>query len=284
VTSVTRHVVRLVAAVLLTAAAGLGVSAPARAASCSTAHGVTVVVDPHELGGGAQAACDAGGSGKSALTQLTDVGHQLTYVQRQPGFVCRIDGVPSSDPCVNTPPSDAYWSLWWSDGKSGTWVYSSAGAGSLTVPDGGYVALSWQGAGSKATPRVRPTPHRSAPPPSSPTSAPTSSPTHKPSTAPPPTTPPPSSSVTATSSRSPSPSRSSSSHPTRHHSSASSTPSPDASRSDVPASAQADEPPDTSAPGSGSGLPGWLAPALVAALFVAAAVVAVVRRNRTGGA
>jgi hypothetical protein len=49
---------------------------------------------------------------------------------------------------------------------------------------------------------------------------------------------------------------------------------------------EAAEPPDTSAPGSGSdsGLPGWLAPAVVLALFVAAGAVAVVRRKRAGGA
>ena len=51
---VLEHVVRLVAAVLMTAAAGLGVSAPAQAATCCTAHGVTVVVDFHQLGGGVQ--------------------------------------------------------------------------------------------------------------------------------------------------------------------------------------------------------------------------------------
>jgi len=285
VTSVPRHVVRLVAAVLLTAATGLGVSAPAQAASCSTAHGVTVVVDFHQLGGGAEAACDAGGGGKAAVTQLTDVGHQLTYVQRQPGFVCRVDGAPASDPCVNTPPSDAYWALWWSDGKSGTWVYSSAGVGSLTVPEGGYVALSWQGSDSKMPPGVKATAHRSAPP----SSSPTSSPTHKPSSSPPPAPasglPPSSSSPTATTSGSASPTRSSAaSHPVRHPHTTTTTPTARASRSDVPTSAQADEPPATSAPGSGSGLPGWVAPAVVAVLFLAAAVVAVVRRKRTGGA
>ena len=134
---VPRSVVGLVAAVLLTAAAGLGVSAPALAASCSTAHGVTVVVDFHQLGGGVQSACDANGGGRTAATQLIDVGHQLTYVQSQPGFVCRVDGSPSSDPCVNTPPADAYWSLWWSDGKSGRWTYSSAGGGGHPVPPSG---------------------------------------------------------------------------------------------------------------------------------------------------
>jgi hypothetical protein len=35
--------------------------------------------------------------------------------------------------------------------------------------------------------------------------------------------------------------------------------------------------------GSGSGLPGWVAPVVVALLFVAAAAVTVVRRRRSGG-
>ncbi len=284
-----RHVVRLVAAVVLTAAAGLGVSAPAQAASCSGAHGVTVVVDFHELGGGAQSACDANGSGKTALTQLTDVGHHLAYVQRQPGFVCRVDGAPASDPCVNTPPSDAYWSLWWSDGKSGTWVYSSSGASSLQVPDGGYVALSWQGGDGKSAPSITPTAHASASPTASPTRHPSSSPTHHASSSPAggPSSAPATSSPTATSSGSPSPSDSSASaRPARHHAnkSPSAPPSaaPTSSQTGVP-TAEAAEPLTSAAAESDSGLPGWVAPVLVGALFVAAGAVAFVRRKRAGG-
>ncbi len=173
----TRPVVRpgrvLAAAVLTTAAAGIGVLAapPAEAAGCSGATGVTVVVDHGALGGGVDQSCNAGGGGKSATTQFTSVGYSFTYVQRQPGFVCRINGQPASDPCVNTPPVDAYWGLWWSDGASGTWSYSSVAAGSLTIPDGGYVAFAWQG-GSRSAPGVPAPAH-----PSSPTSAPTSTPT-----------------------------------------------------------------------------------------------------------
>ena len=56
---------------------------------------------------------------------------------------------------ASTPrPTDAYWGLWWSDGQSGSWSYSPSGAGSLTVPEGGYVAFAWQ-SGSKAPPGVR---------------------------------------------------------------------------------------------------------------------------------
>ena len=155
--------VRLVAALGLVAAGlVLQARAPAAAAGCTGSGGVTVVVDFHQLGGGVQQACDADGGGKAASAVFPDSGFPLTYVQRQPGFVCRVSGAPSSDPCVNTPPAGAYWSLWWSDGTSGSWTYSSTGVGSLTVPDGGYVAFSWQGQDGKAAPGVAPTP-RTAP-------------------------------------------------------------------------------------------------------------------------
>ena len=169
---------RLAAAVLATSAAGLGLvagtSAPATAAACSGATGVTVVVDHGALGGGVDQVCNAGGRRNAASSLFTGAGFSLTYVQRQPGFVCRINGQPASDPCVNTPPSNAYWGLWWSDGKSGSWSYSSLGAGSLTVPNGGYVAFAWQ-TGSLNAPNVVPTPHASTPTPApTPTATPTS--------------------------------------------------------------------------------------------------------------
>ena len=158
---------RVVAALALVAS-GLVLQSqiPAAAAGCSGSSGVTVVVDYHQLGGGLQQACDADGGGKVASTVFPDSGFPLTYVQRQPGFVCRVAGAPSSDPCVNTPPASAYWSLWWSDGKSGTWSYASTGVGSLTVPDGGYIAFSWQGQDGKAAPGVAPTPRAASSSPS----------------------------------------------------------------------------------------------------------------------
>ena len=162
------QIARLAAAVLATSAAGLGLvsgtSAPAAAAACSGATGVTVVVDHGALGGGVDQACNGNGGGNVAATQFTSAGYSLTYVQQQPGFVCRINGEPASDPCVRTPPSNAYWGLWWSDGRSGTWSYSSLGAGALTIPDGGYVAFAWQ-SGSQNAPNVVPTPHASTPTP-----------------------------------------------------------------------------------------------------------------------
>ena len=286
---------RLVAAVVLTAAAGVLPSAPAQAAACSTAGGVTVVVDFHELGGGVQQVCDAGGAGDDAATQFEASGFHLTRVQRQPGFVCRVNDAPSSDQesCVNTPPSNAYWGLWWSDGKSGSWTYASQGVDSLTVPEGGYVALSWNGSDAKSPPGASPAPHASPSP--SPTRKPTHRPTHAPSphpsasggSAPAAGT---TASSAAGSSAASSASASSSAGPgKRHHrthrpsgaaspsASASASATPDASASPVGAVPTADAP----APDDG-GLPAWVAPAVIAVLFAAAGVTAIVRRRRAG--
>jgi hypothetical protein len=286
---VVRQLARLTVAALVAATVGLGVPGPAQAATCSTAHGVTVVVDFHQLGGGIQTACDLGGAGKSGATQLVDVGHTLTYAQRQPGFVCRVDGSPSSDPCINTSPADAYWSLWWSDGTSGQWSFSSQGAGSLTVPDGGYVALSWQGGTSKAAPRVSPQAHptASASPTASPSHPPVS-PTGHPSSAP--TTADPTAASSSPSTAPGTPSASPLGHHRtggRHHHGQhgehgqhghhSVTPAPSAT--DRAAGAPRTDPVEP----TGSGLPGWVAPGLVALVFAAAAAVVVVRRRRTGG-
>jgi hypothetical protein len=296
VTQVFRRVGRLVAVVLVASAAGLVASPRAEASTCSSAHGVTVVVDFHQLGGGVQTACDAGGGGRTAATQLKDVGHRLVYVQRQPGFVCRVDDAPTDDPCVNTPPDNAYWSLWWSDGRSGAWSYSSLGVASLKVPEGGYVALSWQGQDSKAPPGVTPKAHPSPSPSPSPTekptahstpaapsrtssttpsNAPTGGPTGKPTSA-------------VASGRAGGPAAEpGSSRSTRPPSpGADSTPSRAAPSSDAAeaAGAAATAVDDTGDAGGSSGLPGWVAPVLVAGLLGAAATVAVVRRKRAGGA
>ena len=92
-------------------------------------------------------------AGKSAAAQLTDVGHTLTYVQRQPGFVCRVDGAPASDPCVNTPPADAVLVavVVRREVRDVDLLVVRASARSRS-PTAGYVALSWQGGDGKAPP------------------------------------------------------------------------------------------------------------------------------------
>jgi len=293
-TGVSRYAVRLAVATLAVAAAGVVVQPPAEAATCSSASGVSVVVDFHQLGGGVQTFCDAAGAGKTAWVQFGDAGHGLTDVQRQPGFVCRVDGVPASDPCVNTPPADAYWSLWWSDGKSGTWQYSSTGAASLKVPAGGYVALSWQQGSAKAAPGVTPTAHQSSPPappptshPSSPSSSPPKSPGASPNSGSTSTSGPasgPASGSTSTAGPGKHPQgtkKSGASHP---HSQQTDGASPVAKGTDasVPTEAGGSLDPASSSTSDG-GLPGWVAPAAVLLLFAAAGTVVAVRRRGSGG-
>ena len=53
-------------------------------------------------------------------------GYGYSFVPRQPGLVCQINGSPS--PC-NGAPTTAYWSYWHAP-RHGSWAYSSSGAGS----------------------------------------------------------------------------------------------------------------------------------------------------------
>lgn len=140
-------------------------AAPASAATCAAGSGVSVVVDYNSLGGAVATSCVADGGGDVASSLFAAAGHSLTYAQRQPGFVCRVDGAPADDPCVNASPADRFWSLWWSDGTSGTWTYSSQGVTSLKVPEGGSVAFSFDDVEGEARPSATP-PQGTAPSPS----------------------------------------------------------------------------------------------------------------------
>lgn len=163
--------IRPAAATVLVAAAGVvGAPSPAVAAACTSDSGVTVVVDFHELGGGVDQDCVADQGQADDLFRAA--GHTLENVRGQ-AFVCRVDGLPSAEQeaCARTPPSDAYWGLWWSDGTDGTWTYSSQSTYALDVPDGGAVAFSWNGSAGQARPGVAPPRHERQPEP-----APTKSP------------------------------------------------------------------------------------------------------------
>ena len=146
------------AVALLGAAAGLVAPGPAAAAGgyCAKGSGVTVVVDNGPLGGGSSVGCDPNGANTAGSTVVPRAGYSLTYVQRQPGFVCKVAGAPASATCGNTPPADAYWGLFWSDGRSGTWSYSSVGIGSLEVPAGGFIGWRFQGSDARTDPGPAP--------------------------------------------------------------------------------------------------------------------------------
>ena len=107
-------------AVLAVAAAVLPGStlAPAAAAACSDAGGITVVVDPGTPSGSPSQTC-VGGGGNDAATLFGQAGHELERVQSFPGAVCRVDGAPAEANCGRMPPTNRYWGLFWSNGTSG---------------------------------------------------------------------------------------------------------------------------------------------------------------------
>lgn len=160
--------VLVAAAGVLSAPAGPAVAVPpprAAAAGACGSTGVTAVVDFNGLGGNQETVgCDADGGGRAASVVFHDAGYTLSYSQApgMNGFVCKIQGQPADGDCAQT---DSYWSLWWTDGKSGRWKYSSEGASTLTVPDGGAVAFAWhEGSGEAEQPDVAAPVHASATP------------------------------------------------------------------------------------------------------------------------
>ncbi len=258
------------------------VGPPAEASPCPGTSGVTVVVEFNGLGGGSAQTCVADGGGRTGDRLLREAGYRLDYVQRFPGFVCRIDGAPADDPCVNTPPADAYWGLWWSDGTTGKWTYASLGAASLTVPAGGYVAMVWDGSTGTVTPAAdaavhpTPTPTPTATPTKggTPTGAPTRPPSTEPTTSPTSVAP-----TTATAGPTQEPTKPPTREPTRKPSK-----TQEPTSSDTPTPSPSPSLPPTTDAGQGDtdggGLPGWVPPVLVVALLAVAGAVAVVRRRR----
>ena len=147
-----RPLARLAGAVAASglALAGLVVAAaPASAAACSGTSGVTVVVD---TGSSISTKC-ASGDPSSALKALTSAGFSVTYPQQYPGsVVCRINGYPSSDPCVRMPPGDAYWAFFHAK-RGGSWAYSSSGVASYDPAPGTVVGFRF---GSGQQPGIAP--------------------------------------------------------------------------------------------------------------------------------
>ncbi len=285
---------RLVAGAVLALAAGLVAPAPAQAAACPAGQGVTVVVDRGQLGGGTSTVCESDGGGDYASTIFTDAGFALTYVQRTPGFVCRVDGQPTAeqDDCVNTPPANAYGGLFWSNGTSGDWAYSNAGVGSLKVPEGGSVALVWQSSDQRRQPSVPPPAQAASSPSSSPSQTASQSPTANPSQDP---------SSQATSSQATSQAPSATSAPSQQQASspsgsATATPTAGATRSD--SAAPSEKPPasptetasptasaatspvttDPMPPNEGGGLPTWIVVLVLGALGAGVTFLTVSRR------
>jgi len=151
----------LVAAVLAAGwlVSGLVAAPAADASGCANANGVTVVVDFGSLGGGIRVGC-AAGQQSSGLGALAAAGFSYSFVPRQPGFVCQINGLPN--PC-NGAPTNAYWAYWHGQ-PGGSWTYSTQGAGTYVPPPGSVEGWAF---GAGQPPGIAPPALPASPPPPS---------------------------------------------------------------------------------------------------------------------
>ncbi len=131
-------------------------AAGAAGGPCTGSDGVTVVVDASRLGGGVRTGC-AAGSPRNGLEALRAAGFAVRGTARFPGFVCRIDDAPASDPCLDSAPADAYWAYWHGP-PGGGWTYSDTGAADRRPPVGsveGWVFSDETGAPPSVAPPAR---------------------------------------------------------------------------------------------------------------------------------
>ncbi|MEU4805580.1 ABC transporter substrate-binding protein [Actinosynnema sp. NPDC023587] len=172
-----RRLPSLLSAVAAMAALGVATAAPASALDPTKGYngictgddaltGVTVVIDFQELdgNGGTPAPtitrCSPNanpGTARTGVKALQDAGIAIAGTARWGlGFLCRLENRPAStetlpttsnptykEPCVNTPPAQAYWSYWHADGAGTTWTYSNYGALNRNVIPGGFEGWSF---------------------------------------------------------------------------------------------------------------------------------------------
>ncbi|WP_241266238.1 hypothetical protein [Streptomyces boncukensis] len=145
---------------LATAPEAAAVQARGKPGFCPDGRGVTVVVDFRELGGTTLVRCAVGGQ-SSGLAALKAAGFRVAGTSRWgESFVCRLEGKPGAgrEPCVDTPPTKAYWSYWHAS-NGGRWTYSQQGATYRTPPQGSFEGWSFslnRPEGAAPAPRVAP--------------------------------------------------------------------------------------------------------------------------------
>lgn len=125
--------------------------------ACTTAEGVTVVIDFQELGGGSYVRC-APNAPETGFEALEQAGIDYTPTTRSPGFLCRIAGKPAGDPCHVPSPATAYWSYWLAP-RGGRWCYANLGAGNRRPPAGtveGWSFVLDKSASATPPPKIAP--------------------------------------------------------------------------------------------------------------------------------
>ncbi len=182
-------------AVAVPAATGAAAASAAPGDFCATDEGVTIVVDMTAFGDGIVVRCVEGplGSGVTGWEALQEAGFSPQSTASQGGFVCRLAGEPAAsralaipgdddyhEQCQRTPPQSAYWAYSYAD-NGGHWIYSTLGAASREVIEGGFEGWVFSLAGSRDTPSLAPF-HPHTPPPAPP---PSERPTAQPTTTPP---------------------------------------------------------------------------------------------------
>lgn len=171
----------------------VGPAGPAHAwteGPCDDRPGITVVVDFKDFRDEVLVRC-APAPVESGFDALRRVGLDVTPTQRQPGFLCRIAGLPADDACVNPPSADAYWSYWRAE-HGGQWTYSQYGPATPNPPPGPVEGWAFA-TGGDGPPRTAPParePSQPEPTPPAPSPEPPPEPTRE-APAPPPTPDPP---------------------------------------------------------------------------------------------
>jgi len=171
-----KRLLGLVAAVFLIAATAPSAHAVDQSKGypgfCKDATGVTVVVDFQQLGGTTIVRCNPQSTRGTGLDALKGAGFQIAGVQRWgESFVCRVENRPSAtetvpmtgredyrEPCVDTPPAQAYWSYWHASNNC-AWDYSQWGVKNRDFIPGGFEGWSFS---LNATAKSNPVPRVSA--------------------------------------------------------------------------------------------------------------------------
>jgi len=123
------------------------VMGPVGSGPCTTAAGVTVIVDFTALGGAVQIRC-AGDNQADGWAALQAAGFAVRDTTPAQGFVCRIgessrmELQPTNESCIGTPPATAYWSYWHA-ARGSIWTYSDRGGRGRTPPPGSVDAWTF---------------------------------------------------------------------------------------------------------------------------------------------
>jgi hypothetical protein len=170
----------VVASLLLTALTVLGAGPAAAAArplgACTARSGVILAVDFGPWGGPLLRSCDS--TPTTGYAQLNEGGWRTTGTEHDgPGYICRIGyggyqhdaqyPTTAQQPCVQTPPANAYWAFWEAGPGQTSWTYSQYGAagyhplpGSISLWVFGGTNLG--GTSGSAVPKISPQSVRTA--------------------------------------------------------------------------------------------------------------------------